>query len=539
VATSTDDDARRAARGKDCGSCGARLVDDQRYCLQCGRRRGPLPAAVAARLPVLVEPDPEEKAPAPVEPEPVGADKARLLGYVLNPRAAAVAVMGMLAFGALLGAAISPLARSAGLYSILLEEPEPEPAPVEAEEPTAEPEIEPEPEEGPLPAEVSSAPVPEAPAEVPTEGAPPEPPPELPPTEELPEVKHVFLIVLGENGFEETFGKTSGAPYLSKTLARKGELLTNYYGVAGSDLANQIALISGQGPTPETAANCPNYGDVAPGTESLEGQVEGNGCVYPATTKTLVSQLTESKLSWRAYVESVGDPAGQATSCRHPAPGAPDPNHAPLPGDPYLTWRNPFVYFHSLTDGPECAEDDVGFDQLTADLRLQGTKAPALSYIVPNACHSGGQTPCEPGSPVGPAAAEELLKTLVPAILASSAYAEGGLIAITSALAPQSGEHADPSACCAAPEFRNLPPPPTPAEPAVGPVGPSGGGGKVGMLLISPFVESGSVNETGYFNHFTLLLTIEELFGLEKLGYASDLALSPFDSSVFNAEAVE
>ena len=40
----------------------------------------------------------------------------------------------------------------------------------------------------------------------------------------------------------------------------------------------------------------------------------------------------------------------------------------------------------------------------------------------------------------------------------------------------------------------------------------SGGGGKVGMLLLSPFVAPGSVNETGYYNHFSLLLSIEELF---------------------------
>ena len=539
MATPRDDDARRAASGKECGSCGTRLGDDQRYCLECGQRRGPLPVAVAARLPVLTKHErEEEKESTAAEREHTEARQGPLLGYVLNPRAAAVAVMGMLAFGALLGAAISPLARSAGLYSILLEEPEPEPAPVEAEEPVSEPEIEPEAEEVPVSAEVSAAPIPEAPAEVPTEEAPPELPPELPPTEELPEVKHVFLVVLGENGYEETFGKTSSAPYLSKTLAKKGELLTNYYGVAGSDLANQIALISGQGPTPETVANCPNYGDIVPGTESAEGQVEGNGCIYPATTKTLVSQLAEKKLTWRAYVEGVGDPTGQVLSCRHPAAGTPDPNHAPLPGDPYLTWRNPFVHFHSLTDGPACAENDVGLDRLTADLKVKGTKAPTLSYIVPNACHSGSPVPCEPGKPAGPAAAEEFLATLIPAILTSPAYKEGGLIAITSALAPQSGEHADPSACCVVPEFKNLPPVAA-TEPSVGPVKPSGGGGRVGMLLISPFVKPGSVNETGYYNHFSLLGTIEELLGLEKLGYANDLALTPFDATVFNAETSE
>jgi hypothetical protein len=52
-------------------------------------------------------------------------------------------------------------------------------------------------------------------------------------------------------------------------------------------------------------------------------------------------------------------------------------------------------------------------------------------------------------------------------------------------------------------------------------------------------VQPGTLNETSYSNHYTLLLTIEELFGLEKLGYANELALTAFDSSVFNAGAEE
>jgi hypothetical protein len=59
------------------------------------------------------------------------------------------------------------------------------------------------------------------------------------------------------------------------------------------------------------------------------------------------------------------------------------------------------------------------------------------------------------------------------------------------------------------------------------------------MLLLSPFVASGSVNETGYYNHFSLLRSIEELFGLQPLGYATNPALSPFDSTVYNGSPEE
>jgi phosphatidylinositol-3-phosphatase len=62
----------------------------------------------------------------------------------------------------------------------------------------------------------------------------------------------------------------------------------------------------------------------------------------------------------------------------------------------------------------------------------------------------------------------------------------------------------------------------------------SGGGGRVGLLLLSPFVEGGTTSET-YFNHFSLLITIEELFELERIGYGAEPALTGFDESIFNA----
>jgi hypothetical protein len=369
---------------------------------------------------------------------------------------------------------------------------------------------------------------PETPAE-------PEPPVGPEEAETLPPVKHAFMIVLGENSYEETFGETSSAPYLAKTLREKGELIPNYYAVTKGDLANQIALISGQGPTVETAANCPSYTDISPGTVSTAGQVEGSGCMYSAKTPTLPGQLAEKKLKWKAYVEDMGNgaAAGQPATCRHPVLGGPDTSPLPLPGDAYMTWRNPFAYFHSLTDGAECAQTDVGLEQLATDLKT-ATATPALSYIVPDACHDGGEVPCEAGQLAGPQAAEAFLQEVVPEIEASPAYKEGGLIAITSAQARQAGPTPDTSSCCVFPAYPNLPPE-APVAPVAG-IKPTGGGGKVGLLLISPFVTPGSSNATS-FNHYSLLFSIEELFGLERIGYADEEALTSFDSSVYNAAA--
>ena len=59
------------------------------------------------------------------------------------------------------------------------------------------------------------------------------------------------------------------------------------------------------------------------------------------------------------------------------------------------------------------------------------------------------------------------------------------------------------------------------------------------MLLLSPYVAPGTVDEGAYYNHFSFLRSVEELFGLEPLGYAAEPALTPFDSTVFDASPEE
>jgi hypothetical protein len=436
------------------------------------------------------------------------------------PWALAMSVLGMLALGVLIGSVTQHYSENAGFATVLLESAAQPPAEAStpvggAAEPTAVASSGGEFEATAVPSTIAT----EAPlVEEPQPGAPK---PEVPLVEEelptgLPEVKHVFVVMLQEGGFEETFGRTAVPGYLSKELPEQGELLTNYFAVTKGALANQIALLSGQGPTPETAANCPSYGDVVPGAESAGGQIEGTGCVYPPTTKTLPGQLTEAGLKWKAYVQGIEDgaAAGQPAACRHPAPGAPDPNQAPTPTDSYATWRNPFVYFHSIVDAPECTEANVGLPQLEADLKLKPDEFPALAYIAPD---------------------EEQLEPLIAEIKESLAYKDGGMIAVTSAQAPQEGEKPDESGCCIDPAFPNLPDAGAPAPPT-GPVHETGGGGRVGLLLLSPFVEPGTTSET-YFNHFSLLATIEELFELERIGYAAEPALTGFDESTFNASS--
>ncbi|HEY1451787.1 MAG TPA: hypothetical protein VGF47_12610, partial [Solirubrobacteraceae bacterium] len=244
----------------------------------------------------------------------------------------------------------------------------------------------------------------------------------------LPAIRHVFVIMLSDEPYASVFGPLSSAPYLARTLEKRGELLARYYGVAHEQLANGIALLSGQGPTPATAANCPTYNDITPATAGGEGQTLGEGCVYPATTPTLPGQLEAKHHSWRAYVQGIGEPGGAVAPCAHPSVGQSDPTSVspatpagtPAPAGPFATFRNPFVYFHSLIDSPECAKDDIGLSALGGDLK-SSQRTPSLSYIVPDRCHDGSPGPCPGGGAGGLPAADGWLKEVVPKILAAPA----------------------------------------------------------------------------------------------------------------------
>jgi hypothetical protein len=60
------------------------------------------------------------------------------------------------------------------------------------------------------------------------------------------------------------------------------------------------------------------------------------------------------------------------------------------------------------------------------------------------------------------------------------------------------------------------------------------GGGRVGALLLSPFVTAGGTVQAPH-DPFSLLASIEKLFGLDALGYAKDTRLKPFGPKVFAA----
>jgi hypothetical protein len=325
-----------------------------------------------------------------------------------------------------------------------------------------------------------------------------------------PPIGHVFVINLENENFATTWGPTSPAHYLNDTLVPKGKLLTQYYGIGHASLDNYVAEISGQSPNPNTQADCLTYTDfVATGTGAY-GQALGRGCVYPKSVATIADQLAAAGKTWRGYMEDMRTP------CRHPAIGQVDPTLAARVGDMYATRHDPFVYFHSITDSPSCAQNVVDFGRLATDLKSVAT-TPNLVFVTPNVCHDGHDAPCVDG---GLVSADRFLATEVPKILASPAYKADGMLIITL----DEAEITTSIGCCH-----------TPAAPNVAKPGLSGaGGGRVGALVLSATVKAGTTDATPY-NHYALLCSIENVFGLKHLGFAGAPGLTCFGTDVYDA----
>jgi hypothetical protein len=385
----------------------------------------------------------------------------------------------------------------------------------------------------------------------------------------LPPVRHVFVILLENKNYSDSFVTSSQDPYLQKVLPGMGALLTHYYGTGHSSLDNYISLISGQSSTRATEADCAQFSNLVLQKIDADGQAVGTGCVYPPQIKTLADQLESAGLTWKGYMEDMGnDPSRESATCGHPEVGTPDqtqaaeaPSAAVSKGDQYAVRHDPFMYFHSIIDQPSCAHNVVNLASLPDDLRSIRTTA-NFSLITPNLCndgHDGDGTGaegkrCADGNPGGLTSSDAFLKYWVPKILASPAYKQDGLLIVTfdegnftppvTVTDPVTGKTtittgAEGEYCCGERIGPNI------TRPVVQTFVESAkvtylvklrdyGGDRIGAVMLSPFIKPGTVVDTPY-NHYSLLRSIEDMFHLGHLGYAGQTGLRVLGDDVFSA----
>ena len=333
-----------------------------------------------------------------------------------------------------------------------------------------------------------------------------------------PPIRHVFVIVLENKEFLETFGPGQlFAPYLTQTLAGEGALVPNYFGTGHASADNYIAMVSGQPPTNASKNDCPDP-LTSVGSAGQYNVAQGDGCLYPPNFLTVADQLAASGLTWRAYAQDM--PSACFTG--HDAQGT--YNGQTIGGD-YARKHNGFMFFQSLQVSGQCANDVPLDPNLGSDLK----NGPAnVNFIFPDQCNDA-HTDCTNSIPVpeiGSEAdelsqADAFLKTWVPQITSTPAFKQDGLLAIVF------DEGLTPLSCCGEPMTD-----PDGSSPG-GEAGlPGGGGGQTGAVLISPFIKPGTISTSSY-NHYSLLASIEDTFGLGRLGEANLPSTTTFGADVY------
>ncbi len=387
-----------------------------------------------------------------------------------------------------------------------------------------------------------------------------------------PPIEHVFVIMLENKGFDETFGPGSPATFLTDTLVPQGQLLPQFFGTAHNSTGNYLSLISGQAPNILTQADCiasftpwkltdPSTGLALTGEYA---QAIGQGCVYPANIPTLMDEMEPAGLTWAGWMEDMQfelngdpdrDPARPAVgtpeaSCVQPkvSDTSPDGTNGSDETEQYSARHNPFVFFESIIGNEETAAARARCDANVLDLQrlpdaLKSARTtPNFNLIVPDNCHNAHDASCADGGAGGLERADEFLREWVPQIMNSPAFAKGLLLIVADEA--NIANPADPdfaTACCG--QLIH----PGPNTPLPGIFGP--GGGRQGALVLSPYTLPGQVNDTAY-NHFSFLRSMENLFGLNTvdldaspddgyLGYAglpAEEGMRAFGSDVYNCE---
>lgn len=332
-----------------------------------------------------------------------------------------------------------------------------------------------------------------------------------------PALTSMWTIVLSDQSFEQLYDvggaatakASAAAPYLATTLTKQGALIPDLFAVTRGQLANTIALVSGQGAKAQTRLGCPSFEQIAGSDTDDYEQAGGGGCGYGASYNTVLDRVRVAKRQSRLYA-GVTDrlPGGAAEICQSPEVGM-----------PLKTGPIPFPVFESFTKASNCADRVRSPSQIGTDLAA-GSSAAGLSFIFPGPCENASSTPCGPGQPAGVGPANQFLRRTVTAIMASKAYKAGGAIIITADQSASSGEYVDNSACCS-------------DRPWYGDDQATAGGGRVGALMLSPLIKGGTTVE-GSFDHYDLLRTISRSLAVKPAGFAAHPEVTGFPRTLWS-----
>ena len=261
------------------------------------------------------------------------------------------------------------------------------------------------------------------------------------PSTSAPEKTHarllprIAVLVLENKEYGDVIGNDR-APYFNK-LARSSALATSFFAITHPSLPNYLAMLSGKHYRIGNCTDC-HFDD-----------------------RTIVDQLEEAHISWKAYIE-----------------GFPGRCSAVASDGRYAKKHNPFVYFDRIISDPARCAKIVPTTRLATDIRK--SELPRFVWITPDMCNDSHDCPFE--------TADSYLARVVPSLV--DALGSHGVLIVTF------DEGRTKAGCCKL-----------------------AAGGHIATIVTGPGAKPGSYPRP--LDLYSVTRFIEDRWGLERLGDAA------------------
>jgi phosphatidylinositol-3-phosphatase len=356
-------------------------------------------------------------------------------------------------------------------------------------------------------------------------------------------INHIFYIMMENHAYPEIVGNMADAPYINQ-LATSYGVATHYYGVTHPSLPNYLAAISGdfQGIWDDCAAGasvtCAPEEFVPTSGDNTSMQLLTPAEITSATAtphwfsgQNIVDQLETKGLTWKAYMQSIPAVGSTVTVAPNDVVDGGD-GSTTIGRSIYVQKHDPFMYFSDIRNSATRMNLIVPDTQLATDLAAAAT-TPNFVWLSPDSCHDmHGASPATATAPSVnipscgyPASGldhavitlgDNYVKSTVMAIMASPAWQENSVIVIPW----DEDDYAGFAGCCDSP---------TGADGGI-----LGGANAPAIVITSKNPKHQSVDTP--FNHYSLLATIEQVWGLPCLANAcaiGDAGASNLMTSLF------
>ena len=248
----------------------------------------------------------------------------------------------------------------------------------------------------------------------------------------MPRFQHIFYIMMENQAYDEIIGNSS-APNLN-ALANKYALATSYYGVTHPSEPNYVAAVGG------------SYFTISNTSSSLNVDFSGDNGYYctPSSTlpecagttgnhqvdaPSLFSQLEASDVSWKTYQQSI--PSVGYTGLYYPygaVTGATDKlyasKHNPIMN--FLAYYGPAPTSSNFVPN---AKQQAELNKMVPDTQLATDLAtgrvPTFSFIVPDQCNDMHSTTSCPSGPALIQAGDTYVAQTVKEIMSSRTWERG------------------------------------------------------------------------------------------------------------------